>query len=573
MEIRILGPLEVRDAGGAIRLGGPQQRALLALLVIRRGEVVPTDTLVDELWPEDPPAAAVKTVQMYVSQLRRALGDGVLTTHGRGYRLESEPADIDAQRFEAVLSRASAEERPDRAVALLGDALALWRGPALAGVADAPLARAESRRLEELRLVAVETRLGHELELRPPEALIPELQALVTAHPLRERLRVLSMLALYRAGRQAEALDVYRDARHRLDRDLGLEPTRELRELEAAILRQDPALDAVRPAARGRPARRARARRLLVAGGGLVALAAVAAVLASSGAGSKPSLASVGANSVAVIEPAEGRIVGTVPVGAEPGAMALAGGRLWVTNGGDRTLTAIDVRSRRVVRAVGLTALPHSVAADARTLWLGNGYDGTLSRLELADGLLSRPFRPQPRSTGRLALATGFGSVWVGSQDDVVARLDPATQALRSTIAGVDNPEALAAGAGAVWVLPSSRRAVLAIDPRIDRTVDSIPIGDAGRSIAVTAEAVWVLGERRLWRIDPRRRVATATVGLRSPATALAAGEGAVWVADGLAGTVTRIDPERAEVERTIRIGRTIGGILAGDGAVWVAAR
>ena len=573
MEIRILGPLEVRDADGPMRLGGPQQRALLALLVIQRGEVVSTDRLIDELWPEHPPPAAVKTVQMYVSQLRRVLGNGALTTYGRAYRLEVGSAVIDAQRFEDAVAEASVEQQPDRAVELLRDAISLWRGPALSDVVGSPLAQAEIGRLEELRLVATEARLERELELRPPEDLIPELQSLVAAHPFRERLRALSMLALYRAGRQADALEVYRDARRRLDRDLGLEPTRDLRELEAAILRQDRALDAPSRAARSRPARRASARRLLVVGGGLVALAAAAAMVASSGAGSKPSLATVNPDSVAVIEPSDGRIVGSVPVGAEPGAMALASGRLWVTNGGDRTLTALDARSRRVVRTVGLTALPHTVAAGNGTLWLGNGYDGTLSRLELADGLLSPPFRPQPGSTGRLALATGFGSVWVGSQDDVVARLDPATQAVRSTIRGVDNPEALAAGAGAVWVLPSSRRALLVIDPRLDRTVASIPLGDPGKAIAVTDDAVWVLGERRLWRIDPKRRVVTATLGLGSPATALAAGQGAVWVADGPGGTVTRIDPESAEPGRTIRIGRPIGGLLAGDGALWVAAR
>ena len=573
MEIRILGPLEVRDAGGPVRLGGPQQRALLALLVIQRGEVVSTDRLVDELWPQHPPPTAVKTVQMYVSQLRRALGDGALTTHGRGYRLEVDSAAIDARRFEDAVAEASGEQQPDRAVELLRDAISLWRGPALADVAGSPLAQAEIGRLEELRLVATEARLERELELSPPDDLIPELQSLIAAHPFRERLRALSMLALYRAGRQADALNVYRDARMRLDRDLGLEPTRELRELEAAILRQDPALDPPSRAARSRPARRASARRLLVVGGGLVALAAGAAILVSSGAGSKPSLATVNPDSVAVLEPSDGRIVGSVPVGAEPGAMALAGGRLWIINGGDRTLTAVDARSRRVVRNVGLTALPHTVAAGDGTLWLGNGYDGTLSRLELADGLLSPPFRPQPGSTGRLALATGFGSVWVGSQDDVIARLDPATQALRATIKGVDNPEALAAGAEAVWVLPSSRRAVFAIDPRSNRIVASVPLGDPGKTIAVTDDAVWVLGERRLWRIDPTRRVVTATVGLGSPATALAAGEGAVWVADGPGGTVTRVDPERGEVAHTIRIGRPIGGILAGDGAVWVTAR
>ena len=235
---------------------------------------------------------------------------------------------------------------------LLRAALSLWRGPALADVAYESFAAEEISRLEELRLAAVEDRIERELDLRRAEELVPELQALVASHPLRERLRAQLMLALYRCGRQPEALEVYRDVRQRLDRELGLEPSRALSELEAAILRQDRALDPpgalIRRPMRSR--RQLRSRRLLVLGGGLLALAAVGAMLVSMGARREPSLASVGANSVAVLEPENGAIVGAVPVGDEPGVMALAGRQLWVANGGDRTLSAIDTRNNRPLR-------------------------------------------------------------------------------------------------------------------------------------------------------------------------------------------------------------------------------
>ena len=574
MEFCILGPLEVRDAHGPVRLGGPKQRALLALLLIHDGEVVPTDRLVDELWPERPPPTAVKTVQMYISQLRRVLADGVLTTHGRGYRLELRSVELDARRFEEGVRRAAAEEHPKRALELLRDALALWRGPALADVAYESFAAEEISRLEELRLAAVEDRIELELKLRRAEELVPELQALVASHPLRERPRAQLMLALYRSGRQPEALETYRDLRQRLDHELGLEPSRALRELEAAILRQDRTLDP--PAAlvrRPLQARQRGSRRLLVLGGLVLALAALGALLASLGGRREASLASVGANSVAVVEPENGAIVGAVPVGSEPGVMALAGGQLWVANGGDRTLSAIDTRSLRPLQTIGLTAVPYSIAADPRTLWLSTGYDGTISRLDIGDGLLSAPFRPQPGATGRLPLATGFGSLWVGSQDDVVTRLDPATHAVLATMRGIDSPDALAAGAGAVWVLPATRRMVVMIDPRLDRVVAMIPIGDYGKGVAVAEGAVWVLGDRRLWRIDPRTRFVTAQIALRTPSTSIAGGEGAVWVSGGTDGTVARIDPRTNTVVQTISVGRPVSNVIAGAGSVWISVR
>ena len=574
LEFHILGPLEVRNGQGPVRLGGPKQRALLALLLIHGDEVVSTERLVDELWPEDPPPTAVKTVQMYVSQLRRAFGDDLLTTHGRGYRLDVGNAVLDARRFEDGLRRASAQEDPERATELLREALALWRGPALADVAYERFAAEEIGRLEELRLTAVEDRIERELELRRAEALVPELQALVAAHPLRERLRAQLMLALYRCGRQPEALEVYRELRQRLDRELGLEPSRGLRELEAAILREDPALGAPGPRV-PRPMQRRRplgSRRLLIVGGALLLLAAGGATLVSVGARREATLTSVAANSVAVIEPKSGAIVAAVPAGDEPGVMALAGGQLWVANGGDRTLSAIGTRSLRPLRTVGLTAVPYSIAGGPRTLWLSNGYDGTISRLDIGDGLLSAPFRPQPDATGRLPLATGFGSLWVGSQDDIVTRLDTATHATQATIRDINNPEAMAAGAGAIWVIPATRRAVVVIDPRTERIAATIPIGDFGKGIAIGGDAVWVLSDRRLWRIDPRTRFVTAQIALRAPGAAVTADESAVWVASSAEGSVALIDPDSNEIVGTTRVGRPVGGVLAGAGKLWVSA-
>jgi DNA-binding SARP family transcriptional activator len=239
-EFRILGPLEVRGDRGPITLGGPRQRALLAALLLRAGRVVPTEQLVDELYGAEPPPTATASLQNAVVALRKALGPDVLVTRPPGYLLAVAPDQIDARRFEQVLTdarRASVTERRD----LLVRALGLWRGPPLAEFAFEEWAQTEARRLEELRLVATEERIATDVELSRAAEVVPELQSLVDEHPLRERLRELLMLALYRAGRQAEALNAYTDARAALD-ELGIEPGEGLQRLQAAILRHEAGL-------------------------------------------------------------------------------------------------------------------------------------------------------------------------------------------------------------------------------------------------------------------------------------------------------------------------------------------
>ena len=241
LELRLLGPLEVRKRGVPVALGGPKPRALLAILALELGRVVSVDRLVEDLWPGTPPETAAHAVQVYVSQLRKALGD-VLARQGPGYSLALEPNCVDFHLFTRLTDEGQEELQAGNAAAAAGtlrEALALWRGPALADFVYEPFAQADIARLEELRTVALEERIEADLALGRHAGLVSELEALVETQPLRERPRAQLMLALYRTGRQADALAAYRETRETLVEELGIEPGPQLKELEAAILRQD----------------------------------------------------------------------------------------------------------------------------------------------------------------------------------------------------------------------------------------------------------------------------------------------------------------------------------------------
>ena len=244
MEFRILGPTQVVDEGIALPLGGGKQRMLLAILLLHANELVPADRLVDELWREKPPESGVAALQVRISQLRKALGPvgERLRTQSPGYVLRVEPGELDLHRFERLLTGA-ADLDTGAAAETLREALALFRGTPLADFAYEPFAQAAIGRLEDLRLLALEKRMDADLALGRHGELVGELETLVREHPLRERLRGQLMLALYRSGRQADALEAYRQARRALVDELGIDPSPALQELERAILRQDPALE------------------------------------------------------------------------------------------------------------------------------------------------------------------------------------------------------------------------------------------------------------------------------------------------------------------------------------------
>jgi DNA-binding SARP family transcriptional activator/tetratricopeptide (TPR) repeat protein len=244
MEFRLLGPLEVLERDRSLVLGGRKQRALLALLLLHANNAVSRERLIDELWGDAAPATVDKSIHVYVSRLRRQLGDGRLVTRAPGYMLRLDPSESDLGRFERLVAEAGGAH-PAAAAQKLREALSLWRGPPLADLAYEPCLQGEILRLTEVRLSALEQRIEADLATGRHAALVGELEALVAEQPLRERLRCQLMLALYRCGRQAEALEVYRETRQALVEQLGIEPSRALRELERAILEQDRSLDLV----------------------------------------------------------------------------------------------------------------------------------------------------------------------------------------------------------------------------------------------------------------------------------------------------------------------------------------
>ena len=246
-QFSLLGPLEVRTEGGPVQLGGPKQRALLALLLVDAGRAVSTDRLIDALWGEDPPRTAPTSLQNFVSQLRKQLGADLLVTKPPGYLLRIDPNQLDVNRAQALLAGAR-DAPPEERAAKLREAIAMWRGPPLEEFGFEAFAQSEIARLGELRLSLLEERIEADIEAGRAGEVVGELEALVGEQPLRERFREQLMLALYRAGRQAEALEAFQEGRRVLVEELGIDPSPRLQQLHGAILRQEVGLEPARAA-------------------------------------------------------------------------------------------------------------------------------------------------------------------------------------------------------------------------------------------------------------------------------------------------------------------------------------
>ena len=553
MEFRILGPLEAYDSSGAeIRLPAGRERALFAALLLRRGEVVSTDALIDALWGERPPSTASKAVQGYVSHLRRALGDGVLITQSPGYVLRVDVGSIDAERFEQLAAegrRALEDADPGGALANFDAALALWRGPALADFTFDDFAQSEIQRLDELRLETQEDRIEALLELGRHGGLVAELEALVAAHPLRERLRAQLMLALYRSGRQADALDVYRDGRRRAA-ELGLDPGPELVRLERAILNHDPSLESPVVAAVERPsvAQRRRA--------------------------SSHTEAPVPPDSVAVIDLQRSRVVGHVLVGRRPVAVAIGHGSVWVANADDGTVSRIDPDRREVIRTIGIGAPAIDLAVATDAVWVANGSDGTVSRIDpSADAVVETI---DLRGSSELAWNPTYAvdadddSVWIAAGPHHVLRIDPTTNEPSAIIDVGHVPVGVALGEEALWVVTTAERA-LRIEPHTNTATAEVPIG---YPVALTAgkQAVWVSDSRgQVWRINPDTGTVTQTTPVGRGLVGLCATDGAVFAANNADGTVVQIDPQDGRVVGLVPVGHAPTDVASWDGTVWVS--
>jgi len=579
IDYRLLGPFEVVLNGHVVDVGGPKQRSLLAILLLHANQPVHRDVLIDELWGEHPPPGAGHAMAVYIWRLRKTLdsaGTQCVQTWPGGYVVQVTGEQVDVKRFEhlAEEGRSSlAAGAPSRAAAQLREALALWRGAPLADFRDEPFAQAEIDRLEGLRAEATEDRIEADLALGRHASIVTELEGLIAAYPLRERLYQQLMIALYRCGRQAEALEVFQKARRTLVEELGLEPGPALQRVERAILQQDPGLDppsrvtmapALDPAAgtrrswRAGPARR---KRLFAAVG---ALAVAGALLATVPPG-KSAHPVAAANTVGVIDTGRADLSAVVKGVGRPSGVAYGAGAVWVTDSADDLLLRVD-SAGRVVDRIPVGRGPAGVAVGDREVWVANELDGTVSEVNPGAGRQVATVRV---GIGPRAIAFGYGSVWVANvTSDSVSRIDPATGAVKGVIPLGSSPTAIAAGAGAIWVTSQETGELLRVDPGDDRLSRAFAIGQGPVAVAVGAGSVWVVDTGgTLTRLDPGTGQVRKIKVRGTPGGVVYSG-GAVWVASSLNGTVSRIDP-RTGATRIIRIGNEPTDLAAAGRHVW----
>ncbi|HET8752612.1 MAG TPA: BTAD domain-containing putative transcriptional regulator [Gaiellaceae bacterium] len=624
MEFRILGPLEVVEDGNPVALGTLKERLVLGVLLLHANEFVSRERLIDDLWGEAPPPTARKAVNVYVSQLRKALGrtgEDPITTASGGYRLQVEPDAVDASRAQVLVASARAhvaQGELENAAEHFREALSLWRGPTLAGLQLESRGRDEVAQLDELRQAALMDRIDCDLALGRHELALGELNVLVREHPLRERLRAQQMLALYRADRQADALDAYAEARTTLVDDLGIEPSEALQRLQQAILRHDSALElpggaaarngappagrvdhaGVMPPSRSSPWQRALRRRAAVAAATSVAVvAAVVALVAGRGGGHElvRSSLQIRPNSLARIDPATRTVVADVPLGIEPGPMALARGALWIVNRGSGTIQRYDLRGRKLSQSVGAGGSPYSIAADADgNVWVSERKPMVTWILHSASGAGASAVPAETKSVevplpAAGAEAFGDGYLWVipgplalPAGDQGVSRIDVRSRALASTIPLDGQTTSIAYGYGSAWIgtydsrhLTAWLSEVRAGSGRAEPVKLETGDGWGPLAIATGAGDVWVLTSSfTLIRIDPE----TLQIVKRIPMVAeqpvlLAVGAGSVWTVNRTA-SLSQIDPRTNKVVRTTPLGsykNSPCGIAATQDAVWVA--
>src|SRR6266536_1608716 len=646
MDFRILGSLEVYDDGRLLSLGGHQQRALLALLLLRANQVVPVDEIVEDLWGARPPPSATKSVQALVSKLRKLLAepgaeaedvseDGILLTRSHGYVLTVVPGELDLHRFQSLTEegrRALAAGRADEAAETLREALALWRGPPLAEFAYESFAQVEVARLEELRLSAVEERIEADLALGRHHDLIPEVEALVAENPLRERLRGQLMLALYRSGRQAEALQVYQRARRTLVDELGIEPGQALQRLEQAILQQDESLDLSRkPAAVTGVAMReppeqtlpeplsgavtflftdiegsTRLVKQLREGWGAV-VADHQRILREAFAAHRGQeidthgdafFVAFGTARDAVLAASEGQCALSENVWPEGADLRVRMG----IHSGQAALSEDRYLGLAVHRAARICAVAHGgqVLLSQTTVNLLEDEEEELPGVELRDlgeqrlKDLDRPVRLSQLVVEGLPSEfpplerTGDGGPYTGREEELAEAAEAVLSGGRRrrrlsfgiaalAVAGAAALVGLLAfrgGCESITVLPNS---VAVIDPKTNKVVADVPVGKSPGPVAFGEGAVWVanVDEETLSRINPRTRQVERIIYMQdvSPSD-LAAGEGGVWVANGPYNEVVRVSPDANKVVHTIAMEKCSGydaSVAAGEGGVWVA--
>ncbi len=609
LAFRVLGPLEVSYSETPVPIAGSRQRALLAYLVLNANRVVASERLIDELFGEEPPDNALNSVHAGISRLRRQLSQaGVpevpIVTRPPGYLFELGPGELDLEEFESLLEQGRRQldaGAPEVAAATIREALDLWRGAPLADIARYAFARAEAARLEDLRLAAITERVEADLGCGRHAEVVGELESLVAEHRLDERLRGLLMLALYRSGRQADALQIYQDTRRLLVAELGLEPGKALQQLEQRILSHDPGLDVRQRPRVPRPAekrvevprsRRTRwpvsqssstpRRAIFVITAVLLLVAAVISVVVVV-PGSSPAEAVIAPpSSVALIDPTANRVEAAIQVGDRPTRIAVREDAIWVLHPDIRTLSLVSRTERKVVRTVGLGGAPSAIAVDEHGVWVSDARAASVTLIEPERLTVARTVQtrqqplPGPYSDAG-QLASGFGSLWFASGESTITRIDAESGRVLTRIRGVDTAESLggiAIGEGSVWVAgPFQESMVTRIDPGRNRIVATIFVQKFRlNGIAVGEGAVWVsdVGSDQVWLIDPISNTPAGATKVGGQPLSVAYGFGSIWVANSGDGTVSRIDATSGRLVRTITVGGSPNAIAVTDDGIWV---
>jgi peptide/nickel transport system substrate-binding protein len=561
-------------------LGGPKQRAVLAMLLLHGNEVVARDRLVDGVWGERPPEAAQRSLDSYVSRLRAVLGADRIERRAPGYVVRLEPGELDLERFETLLEQGrAAAATGDAATAseVLRQALGLWRGPALADLLYEPFAAGEAERLEERRILALEERIDADLALGRGPELVSELERLVSEEPFRQRLLGQLMLSLYRAGRQADALAAYEGGRQRLAEELGLEPGPQLGLLERQILGHDPALGGhrapPRPDEPPRPRRRVvlhphRTRYALLMVVAITVSVALALWLADSLRG-RSSTAFVGVNHLGILS-AGGHLLGDVSVGGSPAGVANGGGATWVSNSADGTVSRVEAGSS-AAQPIQVGTDPTGVAFGAGAVWVANSGGRTVSRIAPATD------NPTPIDTGNgpTAVAVSAGGVWVANAiEGTVVRISTVSLRVSPPIPVGATPSALAAGFGSIWVANAADDTVTKIDPATRRAVDSINVGGDPSALAVAGGSIWVANraDGTVSRIDPQNDTVKQTLQVGPEPSSLAPVASLLWVGVAGAQKLTALDPRTGTIVRSVRIGSLPAAIGSDGEQLFVAA-
>jgi len=572
LEIRALGDLVVLIDGNPVTFRGPKQRALLAALVLERGRRVSVDRLAEAVWAGAAPETAQKNIQVYVSGLRKALGDERIRTHGRSYELSVAPGEVDLDHFDQLVRDATGEPSESAAL-LLSNALGLVRGRPFGDVELELWADREAGRIEDRILDVTEARIEADLALGRHADLVPELETLVERHPYRERLLAQLMLALYRSGRQVDALEAYRRGAERMRDELGLEPGRPLQRLESSILRQDEELDAPATARDVTGiAQRRRAWRLATAGAvSLVVAAAAAAAIVITRSDSK-SLASI-PEGIAVVSASDGSLIAHIPTSeiAEPVEVVSGNDHFWVTNLAPPSTIELDPATGAIVRRLGspFPGEPGWALPDGPVVWFTLRRE--LVRVNLAEERAVDRFT-LVRDKNRFGLATVArcaGSLWVASNEEgEVIRVDPETGTVEKRLP-IQYPWAIGCGDGGLWVT-SDAVGVRRIDPATNRFVATADVPPPHDTVAVGGGYAWTSNEINgtVYKIDRAGRI-VATYETGDGAHQVTFDGGKAWVANQDVGTVTGIDAVTG-TEQTFRFGHPVQSAAAADGKLLV---